>query len=748
MRGFLARCQIAWSVLRGTDARAPVARAPSSTNDAVERDPEIPRYPPFLKGLPVATSAQILETQQDLITTFQNALAITDADYAALVPPLLERYAAFVHLLPASETHHHRGAGGLLRHGLEVAALAARASRGKLFALDRRPEERRVLEPRWHLAAFVAGLLHDVGKPVVDVSVFDRAGTSRWQPVDDTIVDWARRLNIDHYFLRWNAQRLHHGHEIFTASVFHQLLTPAVRNWLMDPDPLIWHTLGRVLAGSDTQSLLYHLMHDADRASVAQDLRENHLDPEALSLGVPIERYLIETMRALLREGTWTVNVPGAQVWTFHPGGLHLVWSDCAPTVVQRLAELGVPGIPRDPDTLAEILIDRQLAVPGPQHRPEHPVRYWRLAPACLSARRERPLELSFLRLSAPELLFSGVIPAPVPLVVRPGDPTLEADAESQHSASTEDRSETHATATAHRGATAATGTPDPAVHVKPVPKSSPWRLEPVIAAANVTASTEFRSVATTASDPASVAVLTPAPVTTPVTTPATTSAPTPDAARAWLHQHAPAGPALMQLSAAIAEGRIALPARPLTVKGQVFLPYPAALTGLDQPPEALLADLQARAWLVGDPLKPMLVLRNHDGVCGVWLTREVSRQMLALGLDMPVAHADLPALAAPPSDAARSPAVAPSPRPARGLSGPLADTTASAYARAIRERLLAHDVTLGPLEPRGQTLSVALKGPILDGAKRVGITDTALNRALANLPGAQVIEGVLTLGL
>nr|WP_276611704.1 TraI domain-containing protein [Thiorhodococcus mannitoliphagus] len=35
--------------------------------------------------------------------------------------PLIERYAAFAHLLRALETQHHRGAGGLFRHGLEVA---------------------------------------------------------------------------------------------------------------------------------------------------------------------------------------------------------------------------------------------------------------------------------------------------------------------------------------------------------------------------------------------------------------------------------------------------------------------------------------------------------------------------------------------------------------------------------------------------------------------------------------------------
>ncbi|KAA3419555.1 TraI domain-containing protein, partial [Streptococcus pneumoniae] len=28
--------------------------------------------------------------------------------------------ARFAHLLPASQSHHHRGAGGLLRHSLEV----------------------------------------------------------------------------------------------------------------------------------------------------------------------------------------------------------------------------------------------------------------------------------------------------------------------------------------------------------------------------------------------------------------------------------------------------------------------------------------------------------------------------------------------------------------------------------------------------------------------------------------------------
>ncbi|WP_240906066.1 MobH family relaxase [Thiorhodococcus mannitoliphagus] len=412
----MTRYRAAWAAFRTADVESPsIGPAASAAPADLDPAPEIPRYPPFLKGLPVASTAQILATQRTLIASLQDALAFSDQDYSTLVLPLIERYAAFVHLLPASETHHHRGAGGLFRHGLEVAFQAARASRGRLFALDRLPEERRILEPRWHLAACIAGLLHDVGKPVADLSVVDRNGSYRWQPLDEPLAEWAGSHGIDRYFLRWTTQRVHHSHELFTAAVLPQLLTRPVRHWLMDPDPLVWLTLGRVLAGMDDQALLGELMREADRVSVAQDLRENRLDPDALSLGVPIERYLIDTMRSLLRDGTWTVNTPGARVWIFPPNRVHLVWPACAEAIVQRLSGERIPGIPRDPDTLADILIERHLARARPLGEGVPAARTWRLAPALLA--REQPVELSFLCLASPELLFSGVVPPATPLV-------------------------------------------------------------------------------------------------------------------------------------------------------------------------------------------------------------------------------------------------------------------------------------------------------------------------------------------
>jgi len=64
---------------------------PSAPLPALAGGEEIPRYPPFLRGLPAAAAAQILATQHDLVVALQNALAFTDWRFAELVLPAVER---------------------------------------------------------------------------------------------------------------------------------------------------------------------------------------------------------------------------------------------------------------------------------------------------------------------------------------------------------------------------------------------------------------------------------------------------------------------------------------------------------------------------------------------------------------------------------------------------------------------------------------------------------------------------------
>jgi conjugal transfer pilus assembly protein TraI len=80
--------------------KPPSAPGLGGAADAPADDPEIPRYPPFLKGLPVAAPARIVATQAELIARLQDGLAFTDARFAALVrnatavPPFAGRYGA------------------------------------------------------------------------------------------------------------------------------------------------------------------------------------------------------------------------------------------------------------------------------------------------------------------------------------------------------------------------------------------------------------------------------------------------------------------------------------------------------------------------------------------------------------------------------------------------------------------------------------------------------------------------------
>jgi conjugal transfer pilus assembly protein TraI len=66
---------------------------------------------PALRASASGPIRQDTGNQAELIEE-RNSLGFTVDDFNRLVLPI-QRYAAFVHLLPASESHHHRGAGGI-----------------------------------------------------------------------------------------------------------------------------------------------------------------------------------------------------------------------------------------------------------------------------------------------------------------------------------------------------------------------------------------------------------------------------------------------------------------------------------------------------------------------------------------------------------------------------------------------------------------------------------------------------------
>lgn len=382
-------------------------RAPVRSNTPlVESDDDIPRYPPFAKGLPAAPTVRILQTQEELIARIRGALRFNAEEFKEIALPVIERYAAYVHLLPASEAHHHRGAGGLFRHGLEVGFWASQRAESHQFCLGETPQNRRENEPRWQFASFLGGLLHDVGKPLSDVAVTDKTGKKEWNPYDTSLADWTYKESIDHYFLRWRDKR-NKRHEKFSMMNLDQIITPKAKSYLNKPGPHIMEALLESIVGTSAAESLTQIVLWADQESVRRDLVNQRLDVDEYAYGVPVERFVFDALRRIVE--TCKINVPGAYVWRIDQG-VFLVWNQIVPLIHNVLEQDKVPGVPRNPDTLADILIERGFAVPYQESAEKKPVRYWRIFPQPLNG---VPL-VSVLRLEDPELIFTNQPPAPV----------------------------------------------------------------------------------------------------------------------------------------------------------------------------------------------------------------------------------------------------------------------------------------------------------------------------------------------
>ena len=584
-------------------------------------DEEIPRYPPFMKGLPAAPVERILATQVDLINAIEHALSLPDDLYQTIAAPVIARYAAFSHLLPASESHHHRGAGGLFRHGLEVAHWATQAAQGCLFATQATPRERKEQELRWRLAVCFAGLLHDIGKPVSDMAVVDRHGEYTWNPCDENLTDWAAQNGIDRYFLRWRENR-HKRHEQFSALVIERVLTRTSRTYLLAPGPDIMQAMLETIHGLDRGAKLYELVMTADCKSVERDLKA-HAHTVDSAMGMPVEKYLFDAMRRLIKSGHWLANEKGARLWRFKEG-LHIVWRTGARDIVDTLTKDKVPGIPRDEDTLADILIERGLAIPktwpdGRQYR------YWRMQPQGLEA------TLYMLRLASAELIFTNEPP-----VVVEG---IEVDDVPEATVTTESKQDS----------TRQASQPD-----EQIDKSG---STPECATASDQQSTQIhqeqsnndpsdntensRQIAKRARNPSK-----PDGISEQVIV-HQSEADRIDSARNWLYAQGLAGTWLIQLAAEINAGRLQWGVDLLETQDKWLLPFPGSAQTLDVEPNLFIKTLEEKGWLVTDILSPMRKVQVINQVRGVLLATEPSgflKQLLAVSsLPVTMATSSLP---------------------------------------------------------------------------------------------------------
>jgi conjugal transfer pilus assembly protein TraI len=350
----------------------------------------------------------------------------------------------------------------------------------------------------------------------------------------------------------------------------------------VDTDLVVW--LMESLAGNPgPTNLIYDLVIKADQTSVERDLKTLGVAMAGYDLGVPVERHLIDIMRRLVREGVWLINLPGARLWNMD-GHVYLVWPAAGEELARQIKEDGIPGIPRTPDGILDMLTDRGMAFLREEASPEE--RLWKIAPAVL-AEKIPDIKLTAIRLRDEAMVSS------VPLPSAPGRVIATAhtgDTKPETNVPMQQPNDSKFSAEASSVAIPAQAAPDP---------SHPEHTKLAIV------------VGTKAMG----------------TTDSVVSAP-------------------IQLSGAIGEALKALAQdlkandkklghdAILSQEGHVFLRWPDAFSGYGLAPKIVLDQLTERGWLVIDPMSPLkrTIPQNfEDGAHNaVHLNLDISKVFLA----------------------------------------------------------------------------------------------------------------------
>ena len=371
-----------------------------------ENDEEIPRYPPFMKGLPATDPAKLIETQSELVDQIRDAAFATPEVFEQFYLESLRRFACYAHLLPASQTHHHRGAGGLLRHTAEVALWSLQSGSRVLLPGEQAPRRRRELEPRWHLAIFLAALCHDVGKPVTDLVVTSRDGGRIWNPYAEDLYAWANRHGVDRYFLQWRENR-GKKHTVVSPLIAERIIGQNVITWISEGgDELVLWMLETINGHPSAENPIHDLVIRSDQASVERDLRSLGVAFADYEIGLPVERFLVDIMRRLVRDGTWRINDPGSRLWHMD-GHLYLIWPIAGEEIAAVINQEKIPGMPRTPNSILDMLVDRKLA--NIREDQVEGNRCWVIAPAVLAER------IPNIRLTAIRLRDTAMVIDPAP---------------------------------------------------------------------------------------------------------------------------------------------------------------------------------------------------------------------------------------------------------------------------------------------------------------------------------------------
>lgn len=313
---------------------------------------------------------EIMLWQKDLIDKIKSFLGLSNVMTDKYLMPVIRNYIDYVHLLPASENHHHAGVGGLVIHGLETCLYAVRYSESSLPYTGLEPSFKKKYEIKWRLAVAIAALLHDVAKAATDVIVTNEKGLD-WLPFSESLSGWLQKNKVHCYYITYRQKRFK-KHEDYAITIARKLIPDETMRFIEAGNAAgivykLFAALNVSTSDNEDPSLydIRDLVIKADQFSAEKDM--SSVDKtDTISRGLPLDGYFLSVIRKLTEDKIWSFNNSDSQMFfsdTLYLGEkcLYIDWSRGAFSRFYELIENmpEIHGVPRNIKKLATYLFDR-----------------------------------------------------------------------------------------------------------------------------------------------------------------------------------------------------------------------------------------------------------------------------------------------------------------------------------------------------------------------------------------------------
>jgi len=316
-------------------------------------------------GFTALSADQLLKPYGNLLKLIHQHVGVPDNHWNAIYLKFIHNFSELVQLLPASESHHHSGVGGLLTHSLEVGLNALKFRKGKMLPLGASAEVIEEQKELWTYAIFTAAMLHDIGKPLTDqvITIVSEKPERTWTPLTETMPEGTI------YRVNFRRRRKYRSHENVALLLASKILPDSGMNWIASNNDVLDDWTFCLTGRKVEANTLGELVREADQTSTAQNLSGTNNISLPTSKSIPLHQRLLTGLVHLLDEGTAVpLNRAGAAGWVYD-NNLWLVSKRILDEIRKHMTEEGQTGIPSDNTRLMDVLMQNNIIIPVSEDR-------------------------------------------------------------------------------------------------------------------------------------------------------------------------------------------------------------------------------------------------------------------------------------------------------------------------------------------------------------------------------------------